>query len=62
MFDTKHVQNVVSTGVLNLMKEFLSVIALVSLMFYQNWKLTALKFNVLQSVLINHWVKELEKQ
>ena len=39
MFDTHHVQNLVSTGVLNLMKDSFSVIALVSLMFYQNWKL-----------------------
>ncbi len=39
MFDTHHVQNLVSSGVLNLMKDTFSVIALVSLMFYQNWKL-----------------------
>ena len=39
MFDTHHVQQLVSTGVLNLMKDSFSVIALVSLMFYQNWKL-----------------------
>ena len=39
MFDTHNVQNLVSTGVLNLMKDTFSVIALVSLMFYQNWKL-----------------------
>ena len=39
MFDTHQVQNLVSTGVLNLMKDSFSVIALVSLMFYQNWKL-----------------------
>ena len=39
MYDTHHVQSLVSTGVLNLMKDTLSVIALVSLMFYQNWKL-----------------------
>ena len=31
MFDTHHVQNLVSTGVLNLMKDSFSVIALVSL-------------------------------
>ena len=37
MFDTHHVQNFVSFGILNLMKDTLSVIALVSLMFYQNW-------------------------
>ena len=40
MFDTQHVRNLVSTGVLNFMKDTLSVVALVSLMFYQNWKLT----------------------
>ena len=39
LFDTHHVQNLVSTAVLNLMKDSFSVIALVSLMFYQNWKL-----------------------
>tara|TARA_B100001057_G_scaffold474271_1_gene539608 strand:- start:227 stop:1969 length:1743 start_codon:yes stop_codon:yes gene_type:complete len=39
MYDTHHVQSLVSTGVLNLMKDSLSVVALVSLMFYQNWKL-----------------------
>ncbi len=39
MYDTHHVQNLVSTGVLNIMKDSFSVIALVSLMFYQNWKL-----------------------
>ncbi len=39
MYDTHHVQNLVSNGVLNIMKDSFSVIALVSLMFYQNWKL-----------------------
>ena len=39
MFDTHYVQHLVSSGVLNLMKDSFSVIALVSLMFYQNWKL-----------------------
>ena len=39
MYDTHHVQNLVSTGVLNLMKDSCAVVALVSLMFYQNWKL-----------------------
>jgi ATP-binding cassette, subfamily B, bacterial MsbA len=39
MYDTLHVQNLVSSGVLNIMKDTFSVIALVSLMFYQNWKL-----------------------
>ena len=39
MYDAHQIQNLVSTGVLNLMKDSFSVIALVSLMFYQNWKL-----------------------
>jgi ATP-binding cassette, subfamily B, bacterial MsbA len=39
MYDANQVQNLVSTGVLNLMKDSFSLIALVSLMFYQNWKL-----------------------
>ena len=39
MYDTHHVKNLVSTGVLNVMKDSFSVIGLVSLMFYQNWKL-----------------------
>ena len=39
MFDTHQVQNLVGTGILNLMKDTFSLIALVALMFYQNWKL-----------------------
>ena len=39
MHDASMVQTLVSTGVLNLMKDSFSIITLVSLMFYQNWKL-----------------------
>ena len=39
MYDSGQIQNLVSTAVLNLMKDTFSVIALVSVMFYQNWKL-----------------------
>tara|TARA_B100001093_G_scaffold502332_1_gene555183 strand:+ start:901 stop:2643 length:1743 start_codon:yes stop_codon:yes gene_type:complete len=39
MFDSGQVSHLVSTGVLNLMKDSFSVIFLVGLMFYQNWKL-----------------------
>ena len=39
MYDTRHVQGFVGTFVLNIMKDSLTVIALLSLMFYQNWKL-----------------------
>ena len=39
MFDSHQVETLASTGILNLMKDTFSVIFLVSLMFYQNWKL-----------------------
>ena len=38
-YDAGAVTNLVSTGVLNIAKDSLSLIALVTLMFYQNWKL-----------------------
>ena len=38
-FDTGQITTLVSTGVLNLMKDSFTVIALVALMFHQNWKL-----------------------
>ena len=39
MFDSGQIHNLVSTGVLNIMKDSFSVLFLVGLMFYQNWKL-----------------------
>jgi len=39
MYDVGQVNVLVSNGVLNLMKDSLTLIVLVSLMFYQNWKL-----------------------
>ena len=39
MFDAGQIQNLVSTSVLSLMKDGFSVIALVGVMFFQNWKL-----------------------
>lgn len=39
MFDVGQVNTLVSNGVLNLMKDSLTLIVLVGLMFYQNWKL-----------------------
>ena len=39
MFDVGQVNNLVSSGVLNIMKDSFTLIVLVSLMFYQNWKL-----------------------
>ena len=60
MFDTHHVQNLVSTGVLNLMKDTFSVIALVSLMFYQNWKLAL--FAIMMMPLAGGLAKSLGKR
>ena len=39
MFAVGQVNNLVSSGVLNIMKDSLTLIVLISLMFYQNWKL-----------------------
>ncbi len=39
LYDVGKIQTLVSTGVLNMMKDSFNLIALVSLMFYQNWKL-----------------------
>ncbi len=39
LYDVGLIANLVGTGVLNLMKDSLTLIILVSLMFYQNWKL-----------------------
>ena len=60
MYDTHHVQNLVSTGVLNIMKDTFSVIALVSLMFYQNWKLAL--FAILMMPLAGGLAKSLGKR
>lgn len=60
MFDTHQIQNLVSTGVLNIMKDSFSVIALVSLMFYQNWKLAL--FAILMMPLAAGFAKSLGKR
>ena len=60
MFDAHQVQNLVSTGILNLMKDTFTVIALVSLMFYQNWKLAL--FAILMMPLAGGLAKSLGKR
>ena len=60
MFDAVQVQTLVSTGVLNLMKDTFSVIALVSLMFYQNWKLAL--FAIIMMPLAGGLAKSLGKR
>ena len=60
MYDTNHVKGLVGTGVLNIMKDTFSVIALVSLMFYQNWKLAL--FAILMMPLAGGLAKSLGKR
>jgi subfamily B ATP-binding cassette protein MsbA len=60
MFDCGSVQNLVSTGVLNLMKDSFSLIGLVGLMFYQNWKLAM--FAILMMPLAIYFARNLGKR
>ena len=59
-FDCNSVQNLVSTGVLNLMKDSFSLFALVYLMFYQNWKLAC--FAIFMMPLAVFFAKNLGKR
>ncbi len=60
MYDSNQIRTLVSTGVLNLMKDTFSVIALVSLMFYQNWKLAL--FAIIMMPLAGGLAKSLGKR
>ncbi len=60
MHDSSQVQHLVSTGVLNLMKDSFSVVFLIFLMFYQNWKLAF--FAILMIPLAAGLAKNLGKQ
>ena len=60
MYDCGAVTALVSTGVLNIMKDSFSLIALVSLMFYQNWKLAS--FAILMMPLAVIFAKSLGKR
>ena len=59
-YDCNIVQNLVSTGVLNIMKDSFSLIALVTLMFYQNWKLAC--FAIFMMPLAIFFAKNLGKR
>jgi subfamily B ATP-binding cassette protein MsbA len=60
MYDAGSVTNLVSTGVLNIMKDSFSLVALVSLMFYQNWKLAT--FALIMMPLAAFFAKSLGKR
>ena len=60
LYDVGQIQSLISTGVLNMMKDPLTLIALVSLMFYQNWKLAL--FAILMIPLAAFFAKSLGKR
>ena len=60
MFDSHQIQQLVGVGVLNLMKDSFTALALISLMFYQNWKLAL--FAVLMIPLAGGFAKSLGKR
>ena len=60
LFDAGQIQNLVSTSVLSLMKDGFSVIALVGVMFFQNWKLAL--FAMLMMPLAGGLAKSLGKR
>ena len=59
-YDTALVQNLVGSGFLSLMKDTLSLIALVGVMFYQNWQLAL--FAILMIPLAGGFAKNLGKR
>ena len=59
-FDAGLIENLCSVGILNLFKDFLTLIALLSVMFYQNWKLSL--FAVIMIPLATSAAKNLGKR
>ena len=59
-YDSHQIEQLVGTGVLNLMKDSLTAVALVTLMFYQNWKLAL--FAILMIPLAAGFAKNLGKR
>jgi len=60
MYDCGCIQHLVSTGVLNIMKDTFSLFALVGLMFFQNWKLAS--FAIFMMPLAIFFAKNLGKR
>ena len=60
MYDVGQIQSLVSAGMLNFMKDSLTLITLVCLMFYQNWKLAL--FSLLMMPLAAFFAKSLGKR
>ena len=60
LYDVGQIQGLISTGVLNLMKDTLTLITLLCLMFYQNWKLAL--FSIIMMPLAAFFAKSLGKR
>ena len=60
MYDVAQIQSLISTGVLNLMKDTLTLVTLLVVMFYQNWKLAL--FSMLIMPLAAFFAKSLGKR
>ena len=56
LFDAQQIQSLVGVGVLNIMKDTLTVLGLVGLMFYQNWKLAIFAILMIQNGSIIEYV------
>ena len=63
LYDVSMIYNLVSTGLLNLMKDSLTLVVLVSLMFYKNWKLACFALIMMPWLhsSLNPWEKDSEK-
>ena len=57
--DVNMIVNLISTALLNLFKDSLTLIGLLSVMFYQNWKLSIIAIIMIPfaSIVAKHWVK-----
>ncbi len=60
LYDVGQIQGLISTGVLNLMKDSLTLITLLFVMFYQNWKLAL--FSIIMMPLAAFFAKSLGKR
>ena len=60
LYDVGQIQSLISTGFLNIMKDSLTLITLLGVMFYQNWKLTI--FAMLMMPLAAFFAKSLGKR
>ena len=60
MYDVGQIQSLISTGVLNLMKDTLTLTTLLIVMFYQNWKLAL--FSIIMMPLAALFAKSLGKR